>query len=60
VCLLSNGKPNAGALLEAAARQLGLAQPTLVSKATASMAAPDDLLTRIAGDFDSALVAIGD
>jgi hypothetical protein len=60
VCLLSNAKPNASALLEATARQLGLPEPTLLSKITASVPAPDDLLARIAADFDSALVAIGD
>lgn len=60
VCLLSNAKPNARALLEAAADQLGLAEWTLVSKAAASIPAPDDLLDQIATDFDSALVAIGD
>jgi hypothetical protein len=60
VCLLSNAKPNASALLEATARQLGLSGSTLLSKATASVPAPDDLLARIAADFDSALVAIGD
>ncbi len=60
VCLLSNAKPNASALLEATALQLGLSEATLLSKAAASMSAPDDLLARIAEDFDSALVAIGD
>jgi hypothetical protein len=60
VCLLSNAKPNASALLEAAALQLGLTETTLLSKAAASISAPDDLLARIAKDFDSALVAIGD
>ena len=60
VCLLSNAKPNASALLEATALGLGLAQATLLSKAAASISAPDDLLARIAKDFDSALVAIGD
>ncbi len=60
VCLLSNSKPNATALLEAAAVELGLCDSTLMSKAAASMAAPDDLLARIGTSFDSALVAIGD
>ena len=60
VCLLSNAKPNASALLEATALQLGLTETTLLSKAAASISAPDDLLARIAEDFDSALVAIGD
>lgn len=60
VCLLSNSKPNASTLLEATALQLGLLESTLVSKATASMAAPDELLARISANFDSALVAIGD
>jgi hypothetical protein len=60
VCLLSNSKPNASALLKATAFELGLTSTTLVSKPAASIPAPDDLLARIARDFDSALVAIGD
>jgi hypothetical protein len=60
VCLLSNAKPNASALLEATALELGLTESKLLSKAAASISAPDDLLALIASDFDSALVAIGD
>jgi hypothetical protein len=60
VGLLSNSKPNAGALLQATAVDLGLGELTLFSKTAASIPAPDDLLARIAMDFDSVLVAIGD
>jgi hypothetical protein len=60
VGLLSNSKPNAGALLQATAIDLGLGELTLWSKTAASIPAPDDLLARLAADFDSVLVAIGD
>lgn len=60
VGLLSNSKPNAGALLQATATDLGLGELTLWSKTAASIPAADDLLARLAAEFDTVLVAIGD
>ncbi len=60
VCLLSNSKPNASALLEAMADRLGLVDRTLLAKPTSSMPAPEQLLARVAADFGGALVAIAD
>jgi hypothetical protein len=60
VCLLSNSKPNASALLEAIAVQLGLVDTTLLAKPVSSMPAPHELLEEVAATFEGALVAIAD
>jgi hypothetical protein len=60
VCLLSNSKPNAGALLEAIADRLDLVDAALLAKPTSSMPAPDELLEAVAANFEGALVAIAD
>jgi hypothetical protein len=61
VCLLSNSKPNAEALLHGvAARTPRLRGAPLFAKGTAALPAPADLLDLIARDHDAALVAIGD
>jgi hypothetical protein len=60
VCLLSNSKPNAGALLAGMADRLGLVGSTVLAKPTSSMPAPEELLDRVAADFGGALVAIAD
>jgi hypothetical protein len=60
VCLLSNSKPNAGALLEAIADQLGLVDTAMLAKPVSSRPAPEELLDRVAAEFEAALVAIAD
>jgi len=60
VCLYSNSKPNASALLTGVATGLGLHRVPMFAKPSASTPAPAGLLDRIAASFDAALVAIGD
>ena len=60
VCLLSNSKPNASALLQGVADRLGLVDRMVLAKPTSSMPAPEELLDRVAADFGGALVAIAD
>jgi hypothetical protein len=60
VCLLSNSKPNAAPLLEGMADRLGLTDTMVLAKPAASRPAPEELLERVAADFDEALVAIAD
>jgi hypothetical protein len=61
ICMLSNGKPNARALLVGIGSRLGWPDTVPVfTKPTSARPADADLLDRIARDFDIALVAIGD
>ncbi len=61
VCLLSNAKPNASALLTGVAARFGQLQAApLFTKPGASRPASPELLDRIAKEFDAVLVAIGD
>jgi hypothetical protein len=61
VCLFSNSKPNALALLTGVARQIdGLEDAPMFGKPSAATPASVALLDRIARDHDGVLVAIGD